>query len=116
MILWKVVGNTNICSGAKLLAHVILALDHNNVGCFATNEYLMNKLGVSSTKTITRYISELNQEKFIDIEQTNKYKSGRILRITNKVLPSKQEYTLNRKNLRSNDIESDWFDEYMKNR
>lgn len=109
---------------AQKLCGYVIGLSNSQIGCIASNRYFATRLGVS-LPTVKRYLKDLKDKKYIRIDTISRDKRLpiRVIVPTENILvsmeSSKKEITkrLNKpKNkVLPNDIESDWFDEYMKN-
>ena len=65
--------NQNLTPNAKLLYAEITALINMNGVCFASNSYFANLYGKSKT-TVSKWVSELVKEGFVEVKLT--YKEG----------------------------------------
>ena len=70
MITEIVVENRKLSSTDKLLSGIINSLAYQKGYCYASNEYLSNRLNVSR-RTISKSLSKLKKEKVITIEVDN---------------------------------------------
>lgn len=109
---------------AQKLCGYIIGLSNSQIGCIASNRYFADRLGVS-LPTIKRYLKDLKDKDYINIESIPRKKRLpiRVIVPTKNILvsmeSSKKEITKRinkpKSKLLPQDIESDWFDEYMKN-
>lgn len=67
IILATILYNKELKANEKLLYEIITSLACKEGYCFATNKYLAEKLGVNP-KTISSWISDLKDRKFIKVE------------------------------------------------
>ena len=65
--------NQNLTPNAKLLYAEITALINMNGVCFASNSYFANLYGKTKT-TVSKWVSELVKEGFVEVKLT--YKEG----------------------------------------
>ena len=108
----------------RLMGHII-SLNHSSLGCIADNNYLAKKIGVTE-RMITNYIKSLKDKEYILIGSKSigrKNNTIRILLPSPKILLSMNEVNKNinlkvknyNKNQLTDDIKSDWLDDYIEN-
>jgi len=125
MIPEKVDTDMTIHSNSKRLIGHIISLNRSSLGCLAGNRYLADKIGVS-IPTINRYLTELKDREYIEIDFIERGKNKNPQRIIipstnilNSINATKTKLTnkmkLKDKNLLPRDIEADWLDDYIAN-
>lgn len=73
MIITDKVFNSNISANAKLLYCLISGLC-NNTYCYASNEYLRDKMQLKSVRAVQLLLKELQDNKFIKIDYENNHR------------------------------------------
>lgn len=69
MIITEEVFNSNMSANAKLLYALISSLSNNNGYCFASNDYLKDKMKLKSIRAVQLLLNELKDNHFIKIDR-----------------------------------------------
>lgn len=109
---------------AQKLCGYIIGLSNSKFGCLAKNSYFEKRLNVSLA-TVKRYLKDLKDKGYIEIEQISRDNKTtyRVIVPTPKVLvtmeTSKKEINKKMSNYKNNkipqDIECDWIDNFIDN-
>jgi len=125
---FKLLLNHKIHPNSKHLLGMIVSLNQAEFGCIAGNRYFAEILGVS-IPTINRYLVELKEHKYIDIDFVDRPSKtkGQIriivatsdamttsIKVAKQNVVTAQNNYIKNKNLLPRDIESDWLDDYIK--